>query len=213
MVVLLSQPPCDNIYSLGCQDGHGGLCELYKKLPHSCYFTDLAPVPLSIFRSNSKFNENSELSWRVQNFVVIGKVYFKPGHFKFWSNFEFDRNIVSGTGARSLDVRNCMHFLPYWAHEIILYVIGFGPKWMQLHTIPCHLISNFKSFIFKCISVISFISISHETFPQVNATVSQWWLFNIGWYNGLVLSGNMALPKKSSMTPNGFNRDIHVNWI
>ena len=42
------------------------------------------------------------LSWRVQNFVVIGRVNFKPEHCKFWSNFEFDRNIISGTGARVL---------------------------------------------------------------------------------------------------------------
>ena len=42
------------------------------------------------------------LSWRVQNFVVIGKVHFKKAHFKFWSNFEFDRNTISGTGARGL---------------------------------------------------------------------------------------------------------------
>ena len=46
------------------------------------------------------------LSWRVQHFVVIGKVYFKPGHFKFWSNFQFDRNIISGTGARSSTVNS-----------------------------------------------------------------------------------------------------------
>ena len=39
------------------------------------------------------------LSWRVQNFVVIGRVHCKPGHFKFWCNFEFDRDIVSETGA------------------------------------------------------------------------------------------------------------------
>ena len=44
----------------------------------------------------------------MQHFVAIGKVCFKPGHFKFWSNFEFDRNIVSGTGARSLKE----HYIP-----------------------------------------------------------------------------------------------------
>ena len=39
------------------------------------------------------------LSWRVQNYVAIGGANFKPEHFKFWCHFEFDRNIVSGTGA------------------------------------------------------------------------------------------------------------------
>ena len=30
---------------------------------------------------------------------MVGWVYFKPEHFKFSSNFEFDRNTISGTGA------------------------------------------------------------------------------------------------------------------
>ena len=47
------------------------------------------------------------LSWRVQNIVVTGSVYFTLECFEFSSNFEFDRNIVSGTGAwYELDVRN-----------------------------------------------------------------------------------------------------------
>ena len=82
--------------------------------------TLLASVPLSIFPSNSKFDENSErssfeytrpittifctrhavtLSWRVQNIVVIGRVCFTLECFEFSSNFEFDRNMLSGTGA------------------------------------------------------------------------------------------------------------------
>ena len=39
------------------------------------------------------------LSWRVQNIVVIGREYFTPQCFEFSSNFEFDRNMLSGTGA------------------------------------------------------------------------------------------------------------------
>ena len=38
----------------------------------------------------------------VPNFVVIGKAYFKLECYQFWSNFEFDRNIVNGTGAWTL---------------------------------------------------------------------------------------------------------------
>ena len=38
------------------------------------------------------------LSWRVQNVVVIGRVYFTLECFEFSSNFEFDRNMLSGTG-------------------------------------------------------------------------------------------------------------------
>ena len=42
------------------------------------------------------------LSWRVQNIVVIGRVYFTLECFEFSSNFEFDRNMLSGTGARPM---------------------------------------------------------------------------------------------------------------
>ena len=41
------------------------------------------------------------LSWHVQNIVVIGRVYFTLKCFEFSSNFEFDRNMLSGTGAWS----------------------------------------------------------------------------------------------------------------
>ena len=40
------------------------------------------------------------LSWHVQNFIVIGSLHFKTEHCIFLMNFEFDRNIVSGMGAR-----------------------------------------------------------------------------------------------------------------
>ena len=77
----------------------------------------LAPVPLSIFRSNSKFVENSKHSSvrysrpittisctrhdSVQHIVVIGWVYSKLERSEFSSNFEFDRDMLSGTGALS----------------------------------------------------------------------------------------------------------------
>ena len=32
----------------------------------------------------------------MQNFIVISRVHFKPEHFKFWSNFEFNQNVCSG---------------------------------------------------------------------------------------------------------------------
>ena len=44
------------------------------------------------------------LSWSVQNIVMIGRVYFTLECFEFSSNFEFDRNMLSGTGARWLDI-------------------------------------------------------------------------------------------------------------
>ena len=37
----------------------------------------------------------------MHSFIVIGRVHYKPEHFIFWSNFEFDQNIVIGTRAWS----------------------------------------------------------------------------------------------------------------
>ena len=41
------------------------------------------------------------LLWHVQNFVVIIWACFKSEHYKFRWNFEFDRNIINGMGARA----------------------------------------------------------------------------------------------------------------
>ena len=59
------------------------------------------------------------LSWRVQNIVVIGRVYFTLECFEFSSNFEFDRNMLSGTGAPGGGV------LPMW--WVIHMCRGFDP--------------------------------------------------------------------------------------
>ena len=48
------------------------------------------------------------LSWRVQNIVVIGRVYLTLECFEFSSNFEFDRNMLTGTGARWTTQLNCV---------------------------------------------------------------------------------------------------------
>ena len=93
-----------------------GACRFFSYLVEAerRIYTSLhqALVPLTVFRSNSKFVLNRSqrnfasvttvtLSWRVQNVFVIGLWYFQSEHSKCWSNFELDRNIVSGTGARS----------------------------------------------------------------------------------------------------------------
>ena len=65
-----------------------------------------APVPLTIFRSNSKLDQNLKCSSlkctltittkfctrRVQNFFAICWTYFKLQHPKFLSNFTFNQN-------------------------------------------------------------------------------------------------------------------------
>ena len=115
----LRQQFCINNYAKICPHNCVCWCPCMVKDEDVCkHMADswvLAHVPLSIFRSNSKFDENSErssfkyirpittifvtLSWRVQNIVVIGRVYFTLECFEFSSNFEFDRNMLSGTGA------------------------------------------------------------------------------------------------------------------
>ena len=48
---------------------------------------------------------------------MIGRLYFKSEHCKFWSNFKSDRNIVSGTGARSILAKS-MHPELVIAHSV-----------------------------------------------------------------------------------------------
>ena len=73
-------------------------CPLYHEAP--------VPVPLMIFRSNSKFECSSlkygwpittkfahvttvYLSWRVPNYVMISRAYFKREHFgRIWNSIE-----------------------------------------------------------------------------------------------------------------------------
>ena len=100
---------------------------------------DQTPVPLSIFWSNSKFNENSKHSsvkymrpittifctrhdsvTVVQNIVVIGGVYSKLERSEFSSNFEFDRNMLNGTGAR---FASGIHVTPFTPMNDIFFVM------------------------------------------------------------------------------------------
>ena len=76
-----------------------------RRPSHWCYFDRirnslklwnvLVYYMLSQSQRNFVYVTTVTLTWRVQNFVTIGWVYSKPEHCKFWSNLEFDRNIVS----------------------------------------------------------------------------------------------------------------------
>ena len=62
------------------------------------------PVPLTIFRSNSKFDQNLQCfglkcTSDHNETLHTPRQCFKLEHSKFGSNFETDRNIVSRTGA------------------------------------------------------------------------------------------------------------------
>ena len=120
-----------------------------------------APVPVMVFGSNSKFIkiwsdlvENTlnrsqrnfahvmtvTLSWRVQNFILIGQVHFKPEHWRFWSSFEFDRNIASGTGARTVmlgpAVGSRCHMLTHWGRDKMASIsqttLSNAFSWMEM---------------------------------------------------------------------------------
>ena len=62
------------------------------------------------------------LSWRVQNIVVIGRVYFTLECFEFSSNFEFDRNMLSGTGAWQVQGLECNRWRPIKQNKSLLYI-------------------------------------------------------------------------------------------
>ena len=82
------------------------------------------------------------LSWRVQNILVIGRVYFTLECFEFSSNFEFDRNMLSGTGARSVNwvmVGLANALSPVWHQAInwtmLLYRYRYKPLGTNLSEI------------------------------------------------------------------------------
>ena len=58
------------------------------------------------------------LSWRAQNIVVIGWVYLKLERSAFSSNFEFDRNMLSGTGAWTDVASLWIRSLRTYIHEV-----------------------------------------------------------------------------------------------
>ena len=66
------------------------------------------------------------LLWRVQNIVVIGRIDLKLERSEFSSNFEFDRNMLSGTGARfGRMARGGVNFFPVVIlHSLTLNVQG-----------------------------------------------------------------------------------------
>ena len=64
------------------------------------------------------------LSWRVQNIVVIGRVYFTLECFEFSSNFEFDRNMLSGTGARLNQVNSFSEADQIWFNKCLYTTIS-----------------------------------------------------------------------------------------
>ena len=100
-------------------------CDQHLRLEHLSFIDILymysqAPVPLSIFRSNSKFDENSKHSsvnytrpittifcTRHDSVTVVTCAKYRCdrsiifGTRAFWIFIEFDRNMLSGTGARS----------------------------------------------------------------------------------------------------------------
>ena len=76
------------------------------------------------------------LSWRVQNIVVIGRVYFPLECFEFSSNFEFDRNMLSGTGTRTGKNLCITIFNSLWPGFVIVTPYGntdLGRHWFSYY--------------------------------------------------------------------------------
>ena len=72
------------------------------------------------------------LSWRVQNIVVIGRVYFTLECFEFSSNFEFDRNMLSGTGAWTSRVNSRA---TYMQHKLVMVGPSVTYSTGQMHSV------------------------------------------------------------------------------
>ena len=120
-----------------------------------------------------------KLSWRVQNIVVIGRVYFTLECFEFSSNFKFDRNMLGGTGARSpsgprppkaappmLVCDLCLSVWPLLTHVQILQKV--------LHMLPHSHIKQFHYQSWDNLNICSFMC---------TCTMSQWAVssWNLSW--------------------------------
>ena len=136
------------------------------------------------------------LSWRVQNIVVIGRVYSKLEHSEFSSNFEFDRNMLSGTGACiafRMWMRNCIH-IKLWNVINHHYTVLKG----CLAKLPLNLgywyanTSHINMWIYACHNLCSWLKtkslqvwggggmvVKHKLWISVSlpdvATYSRWW--------------------------------------
>ena len=84
------------------------------------------------------------LSWRVQNIVVIGRVYFTLECFEFSSNFEFDRNMLSGTGAW-LGWNNSSFSSSSWRRNATI----------MMQNKKCYKILKYQSRTYKNVKIIS----------------------------------------------------------
>ena len=92
------------LYSLACVNAF----ETQNQLRHKNAHTSLVPLPLTIFPSNSKFDQMCStpvesmlilhMSWQCYcreacKIVAIGRIYYEQGHYKFALNFEIYCNI------------------------------------------------------------------------------------------------------------------------
>ena len=87
--------------------------------------TSIHPQQLRCAGGINMFNRSQ------RNFVVIGRVCFKPDHFKFWSNFKFDRNMVSGTVPG--------HHSNHWR---VVEILPLGLDPFNLQSIPQQLLTQ-----------------------------------------------------------------------
>ena len=131
------------------------------------------------------------LSWRVQNIVVIGRVHFTLECFEFSSNFEFDRNMLSGTGAWS----------PYRCYYPSRYGdIGFWPISYQVSSIATLALT--KTLMFLLINMISNIDIRNHIQSSAVITRSSIERYYINNYRnwGRIYIGQMLNPQKISQS-------------
>ena len=82
------------------------------------------------------------LSWPVQNIVVIGHIHFTLECFEFSSNFEFDRNMLSGTGAR--------WGMSLWVHSLNYILLLSSSHSIQYSAMINHVIRRWHCIVESC---------------------------------------------------------------
>ena len=93
---------------------------------------------------------------------LAGIVHFKLEHCKFWSNFELDRNSVSGTGTRPSSL---------WGFPTFLDSIWWWSRYWSVRLVLCTYVNIFQIFH------ITFIWPLLDTFLNITCTIVSYRLF------------------------------------
>ena len=129
-------------------------------------------------------HDSYTVTWHVQSVIVIDRVHFKLEHYKFWLNFKFNQNMVSGPV--------WSHGTKYWhvlamaqgfiALEILLWTVTMVPRFCLVICVVCRdLVWEWHMVPWRPAILAHYLGCTHNTKDCTTATLSHriqiWWKF------------------------------------